>query len=159
MQWVGGWATKIEQIDLDLLSCGNRRLMHFALNSRQSGLASAPTISQQAQTIRGRLKRKPLMRDTFESIDEATAADDVLREALYELAAHEIATQTLTVAAARRQWIASDEVAGRLVEEVADYPGVTGRRFPLLDKSIGQRATEILMRLARTAGCFSTPEL
>ena len=35
------------------------------------------------------------MRDTFESIDEATAADDVLREALYELAAHEIATQAL----------------------------------------------------------------
>ena len=78
----GGWATKTEQIDLDLLSCGNRRLMHFALNSRQSGLASAPTISQQAQTIRGRLKRKPLMRDTFESIDEATAADDVLRDAI-----------------------------------------------------------------------------
>ena len=107
----------------------------------------------------GKVERKPFMRDTFESIDEATVADDLLREALYELAAHEIATQALTVAAARRQWIASDEVAHRLVEEVADYPAVTARRFPLLDKSLGQRTTEILMRLARTAGCFSTPEL
>ena len=97
------------------------------------------------------------MRDTFECIDEATESGR-LRDALYELAAHAIATQALTVAAARRQWIASDEVAGRLVEEVADYPGVTDRHFSINGQCVGKRATEILMRLARTAGCFSTPE-
>jgi hypothetical protein len=72
-----------------------------------------------------------------------------LRGTLYDMAAQQIATQAFAVACVTRSTIFED-VAARLVEDVAGYPGVTGRPMREGSKTTdGKRATEILMMLAR----------
>jgi hypothetical protein len=89
------------------------------------------------------------MRDTFEWIDGATKDSEQLRHALYDLAAHQIASQALSVAIATRSHI-DEDAARELIELVAMYPEVTGRRMtPENAYRISDRAVEILMRLAR----------
>jgi hypothetical protein len=95
------------------------------------------------------------MRDTFECIADAANGNDNLRHALYDLAAQQIATQAFSLACARYTQI-DDKMASELVEQVADYPGVTGQRMRADNRTtVGERATEILMRLARMRPGFA----
>jgi hypothetical protein len=96
------------------------------------------------------------MRDTFELIDAATDGDDELRDALYDLAAHQIASQAVSIAFATRTQIDEDH-ARNLIEDVAGYRGVTGRRMTRESKNkISDRALEIFLRLARIKPGFVT---
>ena len=88
------------------------------------------------------------MRDTFESLDEVTERNPLVRHALYDLAAQLLASQAFSIAVAWGLKLDEDE-ARRLVEGVAGYPGVTQRRMPdYAGCSVGDRAVEILMTLA-----------
>lgn len=88
------------------------------------------------------------MRDTFAWIDDATENNEALRHALYDLAAHQIAAQALPIAFATSQNLDAKS-AGRLIETVAGYPGVTGRTLSKTSTlTVAHRATEILIGLA-----------
>lgn len=94
------------------------------------------------------------MRDTFEWIDGATEKNEDLRHALYDLAAQQIGGQAFSLACASQNSIDADE-ARRLVEKVAGYPGVTGRQIrPQSETRVGERATEVLISLARMRTSF-----
>lgn len=94
------------------------------------------------------------MRDTFESIDEATRENEDLRAALYDLAAQQLAAQALPILMKRHAFAGRTDAA-RLIEEVAGYPGVTSRQFrPRSQARVGSRATEILVSLAKDAQIF-----
>jgi hypothetical protein len=88
------------------------------------------------------------MRETFDRIDFATESNEMLRAAFYDMAAQQIATQAFAVACATMSTI-SERAAARLVEDVAGYPGVTGRTIRDSQTTVGKRATEMLMMLAR----------
>jgi hypothetical protein len=99
-------------------------------------------------------KSGAIMRDTFEWIDGAANGNEDLRHALYDLAAQQIAAQALSVAFATLAEINENE-ARRVVEQVAGYPGVTMRKMRAdSETTVGKRATEILMRLARMRSGF-----
>lgn len=94
------------------------------------------------------------MRDTFEWIEGATGNDENMRHALYDLAAQQIASQAVTVAFASLTTVSRQDIE-RLVEEVAGYPGVTGRLMREDSKTrVGERATEIAVRLAKMRTSF-----
>jgi hypothetical protein len=70
--------------------------------------------------------------------------------ALYDLAAQQIANQAFVVACMTRSKI-SKAAAAQLVEDVAGYPGVTGRTTSK-GNTVGERATDVLMVLAASVG-------
>lgn len=95
------------------------------------------------------------MRDTFELIDGATDRNEDLRHALYDLAAQQIAAQAFSVACVTQAEM-SEAIGRQLVEQIAGYPGVTGRYMTEGSQtSVGKRATEILMRLCRMRPGFA----
>jgi hypothetical protein len=94
------------------------------------------------------------MRDTFEWIDGATNADEELRHALYDLGAQVIASQAFALACATTAEIDMNE-ARRLVEQVAGYPGVTGRQMRSGSETrVGERAAEIVISLGKNRPGF-----
>jgi hypothetical protein len=72
------------------------------------------------------------MRDTFGWIDSPTNTDDNLRHALYDLAAQVLASQAFAVAYVTHSKIVMNE-ARRLMEQLAGYPGATGRLGSVLN--------------------------
>ncbi|MCK1706133.1 hypothetical protein IVA86_33210 [Bradyrhizobium sp. 146] len=89
------------------------------------------------------------MRDTFEWIDGATRDNEDLRHAMYDLGAQLLASQAFALACATMTSIDKMD-ARRLVERVAGYPGVTGRRMtPESDTYVGDRAAEIVISLGK----------
>ena len=89
------------------------------------------------------------MRDTFEWIDGATRDNEDLRHALYDIGAQVIASQAFALACATMASIDKDD-ARRLVEQVAGYPGVTGRKMtPESQTYVGERAAEIVISLGK----------
>jgi hypothetical protein len=97
------------------------------------------------------------MRDTFEWIDSATDGNEDLRHALYDLGAQVIASQAFALACATMKTIDIDD-ARQLVEKVAGYPGVTGRKMTSESKTrVGERAAEIVVSLAKDRPSFVRP--